>query len=288
VRLMDRSHSGAVLTPEGQRIVTELNVAHGALLKAVKCAHRAEPLLDDVKLVTTDGIESYWLARLVPFLFEQHPDLELRLYTTTDSDFERRGDHDLSIHYLQPTDPNMITLRLGALHFIPYAAPSYLAKYGTPHSTTDLARHRLLDYILYIIDKGTWMTRLPAVLAEGRAQFFTNPSAALAEAVRSGAGIALLPTYGSVFETGLVPLEVDMRFETPFWLCYRQEAITKRSVRVAIAFLKHVFNRRTMPWFGEHYVAPREFPATTPEKVMAGFSAAPAALESLPEIFGSA
>jgi hypothetical protein len=49
-----------------------------------------------------------------------------------------------------------------------------------------------------------------------------------------------------------------------------------------------VFNRRTMPWFGEHFVAPRDFPATTPEKIMAGFSAAPAALESLPEIFGSA
>lgn len=91
------------------------------------------------------------------------------------------------------------------------------------------------------------MTRLPAVRGDGHAQFFTNSSPALAEAVRSGAGIALLPTYGSVFKTGLVPLEVDMRFETPFWLCYRLVAVTKRSVRIAIAFLKHAFNHHTMP-----------------------------------------
>ena len=54
------------------------------------------------------------------------------------------------------------------------------------------------------------MTRLPAALGEGRAQFFTNSSPALAGAVRSGTGIALPPTYGPVFETGLVPLEGDV------------------------------------------------------------------------------
>jgi len=288
VRLIDRSQKGAALTPEGQRVVAELNVAHGALLKALQGAHHTEARLDDVKLVTTDGLASYWLPRLLPFLFDLHPDLEFRVYTTTDSEFEQRGHYDLSIHYIQPTDPNLVTVRLGTLHFLPYASPSYLAKHGYPESKAHLVQHRLLDYILYIIDKGTWMTRLPAALGEGRAQFFTNSSAALAESVRSGVGIALLPTYGSVFETGLVPLEVDMRFETPFWLCYRQEAIARRSVRIAAAFLKHIFNRRTMPWFGEHYVSPLNFPATTPAQIMAGFSTSPTALSSLPEIYGSA
>src|SRR6202040_624320 len=122
-------------------------------------------------------------------------------------------------------------------HFIPFGSPGYFAKYGRPTSTTDLARHRLLDTILYIIDKGTWMTRLPAALGKGRAQLFTNSSAALGEAVRAGNGIALLPTYGAVFEQGLEPLEVGMRFETPFWVCYKQEGAARPSVRIAVAFL---------------------------------------------------
>jgi molybdate transport repressor ModE-like protein len=288
VRLMDRTRRGAALTPEGQRVVAQLNIAHSALLKAVQGAQAAESRLDDVKLLTTDGIAAYWLVRFLPFLFEMHPDLELRIFTSTDFEAEQRGHFDLTIHYTQPTNPNLITTRLGTLHFIPYASPSYLAKHGRPTSTADLARHRLLDYILYIIDKGTWMTRLPAALGEGRAQFFTNSSAALAESVRAGTGIALLPTYGSVFEKGLEPLEVGLHFETPFWVCYKQEVAARRSTRIAVAFLKHVFNRRTMPWFGENYLSPRDFPSIAAGQVMAGFSSSPTTLAAVPEIFGSA
>jgi molybdate transport repressor ModE-like protein len=288
VRLMDRTNRGAALTPEGQRVVAELNVAHGALLKAVQGAQAAEARLEDVKLLTTDGIAAYWLVRFLPYLFERHPDFEIRVFAATDAEIERRGHFDLSVHYIQPTDPNLVTVRLGSLHFIPYGAPAYFAKYGRPTAVADLARHRLLDYILYIIDKGTWMTRLPAAVGEGRAQYFTNSSAALAEAVRAGNGIALLPTYGSVFEKGLEPLEIGMRFETPFWICYKQELAARRSVRIAVAFLKHIFNRRTMPWFGETYVSPRDFPAITPAEIMARFSTVPEAFAAPREIFGSA
>jgi hypothetical protein len=165
-----------------------------------------------------------------------------------------------------------MTTRLGTLHFLPYASPSYLARFGRPRSMADLSRHRLLDYILYLIDKGSWMTRLPGIGAEGRTQFFTNSSAALCEAVRRGSGIALLPAYISIFEEGLVPLEIDLHFETPFWLCYQQEALTKQSIQIAIQFLKHIFNRRAMPWFADQYMSPLNFPRTTAEQVMASFS----------------
>jgi molybdate transport repressor ModE-like protein len=287
VRLMDRSPSGAVLTPEGQRIVAELHVAHGALMRAVKTVHYAEQRIDDVKLLTTDGLATYWLPGLLPFLFDSYPELELRVHTATSPDVEQRGHHDLQIHYIQPTDPNLVTVRLGTLHFIPYASPAYLAKHGHPGSTAELGRHRLLDYVLYLIDKGTWMTRLPAVVGEGRAQFFTNSSAALCESVRAGAGIALLPTYGSVLLDKLVPIDVGLRFETPFWLCYRQDAFAKRSVRLAVAFMKHAFNRKTMPWFAERFVPPSEFPATTPAQIMADFSGETATLSGVPALFGS-
>jgi molybdate transport repressor ModE-like protein len=273
VRLLDRSKAGAVLTAEGQRIVEELNVAHGAIQRAVQSAGPAIARLDEVRFVTTDGLATYWLPRFLPAFLETHRDIEFRLYTTSDSRGEHKGQNfDLSIHYIQPTDPNLITTRLGTLHFVPYASPGYLAQHGMPSSAADLSRHRLLDYILYIIDKGTWMTRLPAVLGEARSQLFTNSSAALCESVRHGAGIALLPTYASVFERGLVPLEVDLRFETPFWLCYPQEAHARRSVRSAIAFLKHIFNRRHMPWFADAYVPPSEFSPATPQDIMARFA----------------
>ena len=271
VRVIERLPNGAVLTAGGQRIVEELNIAYGAIQRAMNSAKSPASRMEDVKLLMTDGLATYWLPRFVPGLFDRHADLEFRLYTTSDTRADQRGHFDLSIHHIQPTEPNLVAVRLGSLHFVPYASPEYLARHGEPTSLAQLCRHRLLDHILYLIDKGTWMMRLPAALGEGRAQLFTNSSAALCENVRHGAGIALLPTYISVFERGLVPLKVDIHFETPFWLCYSQEAIEKRGVRLAVDFLKHIFNWRAMPWFGAAYVRPAEFAAVDPEHVMARF-----------------
>lgn len=271
-RLLDRSLAGAVLTPEGQRIVEELGVAHDAIERAVRSA-KVKNRRDEVKLLMTDGLATYWLPRFLPHLFKKHPEIELRAFTTSESRGEQRGQNfDLSIHYVQPTDPNLIATRLGTLHFIPYASADYLREHGTPKDLAELAKHRLLDYVLYIIDKGTWMTRLPAVVGESRAQLFTNSSAALCESVRNHAGIALLPTYISVYEKGLVPLDVDLRFATPFWLCYPQEAIARPSVKIMVAFLKHIFDRRKMPWFSEHYAPVSAFPSLSLDEHMAAFT----------------
>jgi molybdate transport repressor ModE-like protein len=288
VRLLDRSTAGAVLTPEGQRIVEELNVAHSAIQRAVQSADKKTALLDDVKLVMTDGLATYWLPRFLPHLFRRHPEIELRTFTTSDSRGEQRGQNfDLSIHYIQPTDPNLVATRLGTLHFMPYASPEYLCEAGTPKTAAELSQHRLLDYILYIIDKGTWMTRLPAVIGESRAQLFTNSSAALCESVRNHAGIALLPTYVSVYEQGLVPLDVELRFATPFWLCYTQEAILRPSVKIMVAFLKHIFDRRQMPWFADSYIPATAFRPVPPAEVMAKFAPcspqSPARLAAVPQ-----
>src|SRR5215469_14743481 len=122
VRLLDRSTAGAVLTAEGQRIVEELNVAHNAIQRAVQSVSPSQARFDDVKLLTTDGLATYWLPRFLPFLFDAHPDLEFRIYTTSDSGAEQRGHFDLSIHFIQPRDPNLIVSRLGTLHFVPYAS----------------------------------------------------------------------------------------------------------------------------------------------------------------------
>jgi len=112
------------------------------------------------------------------------------------------------------------------------------------------------------------------VAEEARALFFTNSSSALAESVRHGVGIALLPTYGLVFEKGFETLDIGLHFATPFWLCYHKDALAKQSARIAVQFLKHIFNRKSMPWFADEFVSPDDFPVITTAEVMASFSSA--------------
>lgn len=279
-RLVDRLNNGASLTLEGLRIVEQLHVAHNAINGAVDSIRSPRATSEAVKLFTTDGVATYWLPRFLPSLFERCRDVELRTYTGGDAEAFQRAHFDLAIHYMEPNDPNLIATRLGTLHFVPYASPGYLTRFGQPRSAADLGRHRLLDYVLYLIDKGSWMTRMTGATNGGRTQYFTNSSAALCEAVRQGAGIALLPTYVSVFEHDLVPLDIGLHFETPFWLCYQQDALTKGGARDVIQFLKHIFDRRTMPWFADQFVPTMNFPRTSADQIMSTFS--PARTQRLP------
>lgn len=271
-QLVERTNNGAVLTAEGQKVIEELHIAHGAINRAVFRVRSSLPRSEPVTVLTTDGIAAYWLPHFLAYLYDRQPDFELRAITASDNTIFERTKFDVMIHYVQPNDPNLMTVRLGTLHFVPFASRDYIARHGRPRTIEDLVHHRLLDYSLYLIDKGTWMTRLPTVADEARARLFTNSSAALAEAVRKGAGVALLPTYGLLFETGFETLDVGLHFSTPFWLCYHKEALAKQSGRIAIQFLKHIFNRKTMPWFADDFVAPDDFPQISAGEIMATFS----------------
>jgi molybdate transport repressor ModE-like protein len=267
-QLVDRSANGAALTLEGQRIIDELHLAQSAIDRAVSRARRSTPRTETVTLLTSDGLATYWLPYFLPTLMRQNPEIDLRTVVASDASILERTKFDLSIHYLQPNDPNLLNIRLGTLHFVPFASSEYLQIHGRPRTPTELARHTLLDYSLYLIDKGTWMTRLSTVAEEARARVFTNSSSALAECVRKGVGIALLPTYGLLFEQGYEALDLGLNFATPFWLCYHRDALAKPATKVMIHFLKHIFNRRTMPWFADEYIPPDQFAAITPRDVM--------------------
>lgn len=274
-RVVDRTTSGAMLTLEGQRIVEELRIAQAALSRAVDQSQARLSRLEDVKIVMTDGLATYWLTNFLPILNRQAPNLRLRVFTANDATHNRGGHFDLSLHYMAPNDPDLVSARLGTLHFIPYASPGYLAEYGTPRTLSDLKQHRLLDFILYLVDKGSWVNRLPGdTTGQDQTMLYTNSSAILCEAVRRGGGIALLPSYASLFEPGLQALDLDLHYETPFWVCYRDDPAARPATQIALRFLKHIFSRR-MPWFSEQYVPPSKFKQTSPEEIMRTFGLQP-------------
>jgi DNA-binding transcriptional LysR family regulator len=228
--------------------------------------------MEDVKLVMTDGIATYWVTNFLPSFARLYPDLQVRLFAANDTVQSRGAHFDLSIQYITPTDSSMVAARLGTLHFVPYASPAYLKEYGTPRTLADLKDHRLLDFVLYLIDKGSWSTRLPDTIGEDRTMLYSNTSAMLCEAVRRGNGIALLPTYASLFERDLVALEeLGLNFPTQFWVCYPEAAIRKESTQIMLRLLKHIFSKR-MPWFADRYVPPSKFPETTVDGIMRAFS----------------
>jgi molybdate transport repressor ModE-like protein len=269
VRLLERSPSGAELTPEGIRLVEELREIwdkFGRAMARIRSSSRERAV---AKMVTTDGVATYWIPRFLPWLNE---DVELRLFTAFEAGQDKFEHFDLSIHYMQPNNPNAMTVKLGMFHFMPYASPDYLARRGVPKTASDLARHDLLDHSFYLIDKGTWQTRLPDGANEAHISLYTNSSTVLGECVRNGLGICWLPTYASMVDSRFVPVDVGLRLSTPVFLCYHRDSEAKPGVRAVIHFLKHIFDRKKMPWLRDEFVPPSEFAATTTQDIMASFT----------------
>lgn len=269
-QLVERTRNGAAITYEGQRVVEEATLAHAALMRAMNSRGRpnAKIVNDPVRLSITDGLATYWLSRFLPHIYDQSPELELQIFTNNAFLNDERKLLDLYVHYTTPADMDNISIRLGTLHFLPYAAPSYLEKFGLPKIPADLHHHRLLDFSMYLVDKGSWATRLADLPGLDQTQLFTNSSPVMGEAIRKGVGIGLLPTYVSLFEEGVVPLDIGLQYETPVWLSYRRDAIRRWPVRQVVQYMRAMMDKKTMPWLADKFIHPVEFAPIDPKTVI--------------------
>jgi DNA-binding transcriptional LysR family regulator len=257
VRLFDRDRRGPRLTYEGQRIYNDACTAQAALMRAANQVSGAARRVDgDCKIFMGEGVAMYWMTRFLGSFFTRHPNIELKLFGANDPTADKRELFDLHVHYYEPSETEPIAIRLGTMHFIPFASREYLRIHGTPQSIESLARHRLLDLAVYLSDMGSWAS-WSRDDAGTHALLFTNLSGCLAEAVRHGAGIALLPTYAVLVDDSFVPLDVGVRFTAPIYVSYQRDSVKKWPVRTALDFLRgSVFDKKNMPWFREAYVAP--------------------------------
>jgi DNA-binding transcriptional LysR family regulator len=102
---------------------------------------------------------------------------------------------DLAIRITQELDPNLIARRLSTCRSRLCASPAYLLARGTPVRAEDLASHNCLTH--HFVGKSLWHLhrdgRDIAVAVGGN--ITANEASVLLQAVRAGAGIAMLPTY---------------------------------------------------------------------------------------------
>jgi DNA-binding transcriptional LysR family regulator len=135
----------------------------------------------------------------LPAFLDAHPRLQLDLSSTDRLvDVVQEGfDCILRVGWL--ADSSLVARPLGAFPMINCASPAYIARFGTPTTLADLARHRLVDYAPALGGRGALFEYLegatrrsvevPAVLA-------VNNSDAYQAACLAGLGIVQAPRSG--------------------------------------------------------------------------------------------
>jgi DNA-binding transcriptional LysR family regulator len=261
--LVTRHVDGIRTTAEGAEILLAAKKMEEAAFGLVRARDRALPEMSgEVRLGVTEAFGTFWLGpRLVEFQ-RAYPHLGVDLACAMRNADVLRLEADIAIQLTRPTNPDVKVVRLGRIHSMPAAAPSYLDIYGTPKTVDDLRHHRLAVQIAdQTKSPEIYDTYFPGIALSELVKFSTNNSTALLWAIIKGAGIGWSPTYIHVMGPKMVPLDLDLVFPFDIWLTYHPDAARVPRVRRMIDWIFENFDPKVFPWFRDEFIHPRDLPA---------------------------
>jgi DNA-binding transcriptional LysR family regulator len=242
VPLFHRHARGLILTEQGEalnRTVREV-FAKLAMTEALLTESKEKPA-GRLKVTTTVGFGSTWLAPRLQAFLEAYPDVSISLLLDdAELDLAMR-EADVAIRMLPPKQPDLIQRHLMTMHWHVCAAPEYLKKHGVPQRPEDLDAHRLILF-------GTHHPPIPEVnwLAEAgrrsgnprRALLEVNSVYAVLMAIRSGLGIGALPDYVVNENPDLVRILTELKGpKVDVYFVYPEELRNSKRVAVFRDFL---------------------------------------------------
>lgn len=131
------------------------------------------------------------VAPLLPALLVRHPELQIALQLDDGIRDLVHDRIDLALRAGPLPDSGLIARQVGRVRACVVAAPAYLDTHGTPLTLADLARHACLRYD----DRVTSWTFDSQVAVPVGCGLAINSTLAQLQAVREGAGLALLADY---------------------------------------------------------------------------------------------
>lgn len=224
VPLFHRHARGLVMTEQGELLY---RTAHDVLMQLDTVRSRlletTEKPSGVLRVTTTVGLGAGWMTQRVQEFLELYPEVQIQLLLANEELDLTMRQADCAIRLRQPQQPDLIQRRLFTVHLHVYAAPVYLNRYGKPNTVEDLARHRLVTFgepvPQFLKDLNSLQTFGMPDGTKRTASLQINDLMSIRRAVKTGAGIAMLPDYMVDKESGLVQILPEMEvpsFDTFF------------------------------------------------------------------------
>jgi DNA-binding transcriptional LysR family regulator len=198
VPLFHRHARGLILTEQGdllfrtvQDVMAKLEAARTRLTDSREKPH------GELRITTTFGIGTNWLAPRLGQFLELYPDIKLKVLLTDEELDLAMREADVALRLREPQQPDLIRRRLFSVHYHLYASVEYIKRHGQPQSLEDLDHHRLLAYA---VTGASFLDDLNALLYTGREA--KNPPRSSARPRRVSAlpscpTISIFPAMGS-------------------------------------------------------------------------------------------
>lgn len=224
--LFHRHARGLILTEQGELLFD----ATKAMVKrldaaAARIRDSEDEVLGELRVTTTTGFGTLWLAPRLGKLYAQYPDLRIDLMLEERVLDLPMREADVAIRMKEPSQADLIRKRLMVIRMRLYATAQYLDERGRPKSLADLVKHRLICQQTGAAQVAAGARIVNELLAHDPASTLkVNNYFGVLQGVLNHLGIGVLPEYlASDFphlERVLPDVESD---EVPVFLAYPEE-----------------------------------------------------------------
>jgi len=213
--LFTRSPRGLTATPAAVALAPH-GEAMAAAAAALGRSASSEAALDRgvVRVTASEIVGCEVLPPIFAGFHARHPGIAVELAVTNRNEDLARGDADIAVRMVRPTQSGLVARRIGSARIGLYAHRDYCARFGAPRSLADLSHHCVIGF-----DRDSRSFRSAGAFASEleRSDFGLRCDSDVAQlaALRAGVGIGgcqegiarrskdLVPVLAGAFQTAL-------------------------------------------------------------------------------------
>jgi DNA-binding transcriptional LysR family regulator len=232
--LFHRHARGLILTEQGE-LLFDATKSMNKRLEAASARIRdsEEEVFGELRVTTTIGFGTLWLAPRLPKLYEQYPDLKIDLMLEERVLDLPMREADVAIRMKEPSQADLIRKKLMSVRMRLYASQSYMDERGSINDIEEVSNHRLICQSISSAQVAAGATLVQHLLTYDVPSLFTvNNYFGVLQGVLNNLGIGVLPDYVTEDFPDLVRVLPDLESsEVPVFLAYPEEL--RQSKRIA-------------------------------------------------------
>lgn len=241
VALFDRAGRRLSLTDEGVRLLAAAERLEAIVIRDVlSLGDRPREISGKVRVGATEGFGSHYLARRIPNILAQHPNLEIELIATPRRFSLGNREADIVISLDRPQCGDIRLKKLCDMTMKIYATEAFLRGRPKPRSVQDLRDDLWCGYL----DEMLFAEVLDTMTFGGThisARYRTTSVTAQLEAVLSGSAVAVLPPFVAQRYPALVPiLPSGLDEDVTYWMSIHNDLARSPRVRAVMDAIERI------------------------------------------------
>jgi DNA-binding transcriptional LysR family regulator len=237
--LIERHPTGYQLSEIGKELLPYAEGVERAVMEFERClASSSHSLTGIVRVTCPDGLVTALLTPLIKDFHTRYPALRVDLIVTARVVDLSKGEAEVAVRAGTRGADVLIGRKIADSPWAVYASRSYIEHHGRPERPEDINRHAIIDFgsgIAHIHHLANW---LRTVAPQARVAARSETVMGLMMAVKSGAGLTILPMAMADAEPDLVRvIESVPELQSPVYLLVHPDLRNTPRVRTFFDFV---------------------------------------------------